>query len=89
MKLTTIEQSAKRLFDTYYRHVKSSSLEELHNILEEAYKLHERLKLVPGEKKGLHNIDEFQLLKTLRNYSVHKGDFFGAPCVRIVVASNF
>jgi len=77
MKLTTIEQSAKRLFDAYFRHVKNSSLEELHNILEEAYKLHERLKLVPGKKKGLHDINEFQLLKALRNYSVHTGDFFG------------
>jgi hypothetical protein len=77
MKLTTIEESVKRLFEAYFRHVKKTSLGELHNILEEAYKLHERLKLFPGKKKGLHNIDEFQLLKALRNYSVHSGDFFG------------
>ena len=77
MKLTTIEQSATRLFDARVKHVKNRGLEELHNILEEAYKLHERLKLVPGKNKGLHNINEFQLLKALRNYSVHTGDFFG------------
>lgn len=77
MKLTTIEQSAKRLFDARVRHVKYRGLEELHNILEESYKLHERLKIVPGKKEGLQNIDEFLLLKALRNYSVHTGDFFG------------
>lgn len=77
MKLTTIEQSATRLFDARVKFVKNCSLKELHIILEEAYKLHERLKLVPGKKSGLHNIAEFQFLKSLRNYSVHTGDFLG------------
>jgi hypothetical protein len=77
MKKTTIEQSAKRLFEAYFRHCADHDLDELHAIFEEAYKLHERLKFIPGQKKGLHNLDEFQLLKALRNYSVHSGDFFG------------
>lgn len=77
MNKVTIEQSATDLFEAYYRHVNNSSLRELHRIIEEAYKLHERLKTIPGQKNGLHILDEFQLLKALRNYSVHKGHFLG------------
>ncbi len=77
MEKTTIEQSAKRLFDAYFRHVNNSNLEELRTISHEAYSLHEKFRLLPKKKKGLHNIDEFQLLKAIRNYSVHTGEFFG------------
>lgn len=77
MEKTTIEQSAKRLFDAYIRHVNNSNLEELRNIFHEAYSFHEKFRFLPGKRKGLHNIDEFQLLKALRNYSVHTGEFFG------------
>jgi hypothetical protein len=72
-----IEPVAKRLFDSYYRYCDQSGLEELQFITEEAYKLHERLRKQPGNKVGLHNIDEFLLLKALRNYSVHQGEFLG------------
>ena len=77
MEKTTIEISAKRLFDAYFRHVKNSNLEELRTISHEAYCVHEKLRLLPRKSKGLHNIDEFQLLKALRGYSVHTGELFG------------
>ena len=72
-----LEPVAKRLFDSYYRYCDQSGLEELQFITEEAYKLHERLCKQPGNKVGLHNIDEFLLLKALRNHSVHREDFIG------------
>ena len=71
------EPVAKRLFDSYYRYCDQSGLEELQFMTEEAYKLHERLSKQLGNKVGLHNIDEFLLLKALRNYSVHQGEFLG------------
>jgi hypothetical protein len=72
-----LEPVAKRLFDSYYRYCSQSGLEELQYLTEEAYKLHERLKKRPGSKDGLYGLDEFLLLKSLRNYSVHQGDFIG------------
>ncbi|MBL4799418.1 MAG: hypothetical protein JKY50_18600 [Oleispira sp.] len=72
-----IEPVAKRLFDGYSRYCRQSGLEELQYVTEEAYKLHERLRKQPGNKNGLHHVDEFLLLKTLRNYSVHQGEFVG------------
>jgi hypothetical protein len=72
-----LEPVAKRLFDSYYRYCDQSGLEELQFMTEEAYKLHERLRKQLGNKVGLHNIDEFLLLKALRNYSVHQGEFLG------------
>jgi hypothetical protein len=77
MKKTAINQSAKRLFDAYFRHVDSSSLDELYTIIGEACRLHNRLRIYSRGKKGLYNLDEFLLLKALRNYSEHSGDFFG------------
>lgn len=72
-----IASCAERLFDIYYRHTVSQSLQELQSLTEEAYKLHERLcKGIPGSN-GLLDLNEFILLKALRNYSVHQGDFIG------------
>lgn len=72
-----IEPVAKRVFDGYYRYCDQSGLTELQFLTEEAFKLHERLKKRPGGKLGLHGLDEFWLLKTLRHYSVHEGEFIG------------
>ena len=72
-----IEPAAKRLFDTYYRYNESGNLEDLQYLTEDAYKLHERLRKQPNSKQGLFDLDEFLLLKALRNYSVHQGDFLG------------
>jgi hypothetical protein len=72
-----LEPVAKRLFDGYYRYCRQSGLEELQYVTEEAYKLHERLCKQPGNKVGLHYLDEFLLLKALRNHSVHREDFIG------------
>lgn len=72
-----LEPVAKRLFDSYYRYCDQSGLEELQFMTEEAYKLHERLRKQPGNKAGLNGLDEFLLLKALRNFSVHQGEFVG------------
>ena len=72
-----IEPAAGRLFDTYYRHTSHSSLEQLQYLTEEAYKLHERLRKLSKKNQGLLGLDEFLLLKALRNYSVHQDDFVG------------
>ena len=72
-----IEPAAKRLFDTYYRYNETGNLEDLQYLTEDAYKLHERLRKQPNCKQGLFDLDEFLLLKALRNYSVHQGDFLG------------
>ncbi|NRB80665.1 MAG: hypothetical protein HRU38_18695, partial [Saccharospirillaceae bacterium] len=72
-----IEPSAGRLFDIYYRHVRNSTLEDLQSLTEEAYKLHERLRKLNKNNDGLLDLDEFLLLKALRNYSVHQGEFIG------------
>ncbi len=72
-----IEPVAKRLFDAYYRYCRQSGLEDLQYVTEESYKLHERLCKQPGNKAGLFGLDEFLLLKALRNYSVHQDEFIG------------
>lgn len=77
MTISIIEPCAARLFNTYYQHTQSSSLESLQYLVEEAYKLHERLRKHPTTKLGLFELDEFLLLKALRNYSVHQGEFLG------------
>lgn len=77
MITSTIEPCAARLFNIYYKHTQSPGLESLQYLVEEAYKLHERLRKNPKSKLGLFKLDEFLLLKTLRNYSVHQGEFVG------------
>ncbi|WP_280591199.1 YecA family protein [Vibrio splendidus] len=77
MITSTIEPCAARLFNIYYKHTQSSDLESLQYLVEEAYKLHERLRKNPKSKLGLFKLDEFLLLKTLRNYSVHQDEFVG------------
>lgn len=77
MTASIIEPCAARLFNIYYQHTQSSSLESLQYLVEEAYKLHERLRKHPTSKIGLFELDEFLLLKALRNYSVHQGEFLG------------
>lgn len=72
-----IEPCAARLFDIYYRHTSQQSMHELQCLTEEAYKLHERLRKFTKANNGLFDLDEFLLLKALRNYSVHRGDFVG------------
>ena len=72
-----IEPSAGRLFDIYYQYTSKEDLVALQSITEEAYKLHERLRKLSPKSKGLFDIDEFLLLKALRNYSVHRDDFVG------------
>lgn len=77
MTTSIIEPCAARLFNIYYQHTQSSSLENLQYLVEEAYKLHERLRKNTTSKIGLFELDEFLLLKALRNYSVHQGEFLG------------
>lgn len=77
MITSIIEPCAARLFNIYYKHTQSSDLESLQYLVEEAYKLHERLRKSPKSKLGLFKLDEFLLLKALRNYSVHQGEFVG------------
>jgi len=72
-----IEPAAGRLFDIYYQYTAQSDLVALQSLTEEAYKLHERLSKSSPKNQGLFEIDEFLLLKALRNYSVHKDDFQG------------
>lgn len=72
-----IEPVAGRLFDIYYQYTSSSCLVPLQSLTEEAFKLYERLKKLPAQKKRLLELNEFLLLKALRNYSVHTGEFYG------------
>ena len=72
-----IEPAAGRLFDIYYQYTAKSDLTALQSHTEEAYKLHERLRKLPAKNNGLFDLDEFLLLKALRNYSVHRDDFLG------------
>lgn len=72
-----IEPAAGRLFDIYYQYTAQADLVALQSLTEEAYKLHERLRKSSPNNQGLFEIDEFLLLKALRNYSVHKDDFQG------------
>lgn len=72
-----IEPAAGRLFDIYYQYTSKEDLAALQSLTEEAYKLHERLKKLSPKNKGFFELDEFLLLKSLRNYSVHKDDFIG------------
>lgn len=72
-----IEPVAGRLFDIYYQYTAQADLVALQSLTEEAYKLHERLSKSSPKNKGLFEIDEFLLLKALRNYSVHKDEFQG------------
>ncbi|WP_258075258.1 YecA family protein [Vibrio hyugaensis] len=77
MTTSIIQPCAARLFNTYSQHAQSSSLESLQYLVEEAYKLHERMRKNTAYKTGLLDLDEFLLLKALRNYSVHQGEFLG------------
>ncbi len=89
MTTSIIQPCAARLFNTYYQHTQASSLESLQYLVEEAYKLHERLRKNPMSKLGLFELDEFLLLKALRNYSVHQGEFLGeAYCIDIEFAKS-
>lgn len=72
-----IEPAAGRLFDIYYQYTAKEDLVALQSLTEEAYKLHERLRKLSPNNKGFFELDEFLLLKALRNYSVHKDDFIG------------
>jgi len=72
-----IEPAAGRLFDIYYQYTSKDDLVALQSLSEEAYKLHERLSKLLPKNKGLIELDEFLLLKALRNYSVHRDDFIG------------
>jgi hypothetical protein len=72
-----IEPAAGRLFDIYYQYTAKEDLAALQSLTEEAYKLHERLRKLSPNNKGLFELDEFLLLKALRNYSVHSDDFIG------------
>ena len=72
-----LEPVAKRLFDGYYRYCRQRGMEEFQFLTEEAYKLNERLRKYPGNKPGLLELDEFLLLKALRNFAVHQGEFEG------------
>lgn len=72
-----IEPAAGRLFDIYYQYTSKDDLVALQSLSEEAYKLHERLSKLLPKNKGLIGLDEFLLLKALRNYSVHRDDFIG------------
>jgi len=72
-----IEPAAGRLFDIYYQYTAQADLVALQSLTEESYKLHERLRKSSPNNQGLFEIDEFFLLKALRNYSVHKDDFQG------------
>ena len=72
-----IEPAAGRLFDIYYQYTSKEDLAALQSLTEEAYKLHERLRKLSAKSKGLFDINEFLLLKALRNYSVHRDDFVG------------
>jgi hypothetical protein len=72
-----IEPAAGRLFDIYYQYTSKEDLAALQLLTEEAYKLHERLRKLSPKNKGLFELDEFLLLKALRNYSVHRDDFIG------------
>jgi len=72
-----IEPAAGRLFDIYYQYTSKEDLAALQSLTEEAYKLHERLRKLSPKNKGFFELDEFLLLKALRNYSVHRDDFIG------------
>lgn len=72
-----LEASAKRFFDGYRRYCRQGGLEELQYLLDEACKFNERLRKQPGNKLGLSYLDEFLLIKALRNHSAHSGDLLG------------
>lgn len=72
-----LEPSARRIFDGYYRYCRHSGLEELQYLLDESFKFNERFRKQPGYKLGLFYLDEFLLIKALRNHSAHRGDLFG------------
>ena len=75
--MCSIEPAAGRLFDIYYEYTAKSDLTALQSLTEEAYKVHERLRKLPIKNRGFFDLDEFLLLKALRNHSVHKDDFMG------------
>ena len=72
-----LEPAARRIFDSYDRYCRNSTMEELQYVFDEACKFNERLRKLPGNKIGLFYLDEFLLIKALRNHSAHKGDLLG------------
>lgn len=77
MNRPMIEAAAGRLFDIYYQYISTEDLVALQSLTEEAYKVHERLRKLSPNNKGFFELDEFLLLKSLRNHSVHTGEFLG------------
>ncbi|WP_422640685.1 YecA family protein [Vibrio crassostreae] len=72
-----IEAAAGHLFDLYYQYTSNSDLVALQALTEKAYVLHERLKRFPVKNPGLLELDEFLVVKMLRNHYVHCDEFLG------------
>tara|TARA_R110001592_G_scaffold249128_1_gene511583 strand:+ start:12314 stop:13489 length:1176 start_codon:yes stop_codon:yes gene_type:complete len=72
-----LEPAARRIFDGYYRYCRKNGLDELQFVLDEAFKFNERLRKQYGNTSGLFDLDEFLLIKALRNHSAHRGDLEG------------
>jgi hypothetical protein len=69
----SLEAAADATFSAYDDHLSKRSITGVSQIAECAYKLHEILRNSSRSKRGLFQIDEFHLIKALRNFAVHQG----------------
>jgi len=72
-----VEIEAQKMFDLYYEYCKRTSFEILQQFLESAYRLNARLEKSTYNNQSLFDIDEFLVIKLLRNFFVHDSNLDG------------
>jgi len=72
-----VEIEARKMFDLYYDYCEKGCLEILQQFLESTYRLNERLIKATHKNQSFFDIDEFLVIKLLRNFVVHEGELDG------------